>query len=405
MMRPPPTTSTSRPKSVPLWGWILAFLACFSRPIDAQSMVQLTSEEFYAMATANPVPFNLMIDVRTQSEWNTGHIENATLLAGLQNQLGDGTNQEEVQATLEALGIWNCRSCAVVVYCRSGARAGAALTALEQAGFTGTLYNGLGVSQWAAAGYDLVTTSSKQDWPCMTTPATLVAITPAVATKQVSVRSFCEARPLVPENEGLSAREQEQEMILQELEENKALFAAQLDQNNATSYSFLYANDCFCVPQGYPWLVSVDLQHLMMGMKFPVPSSFGVSNNETTAPSMPSGPEVETIHTVTSAIATMGETSGENLVQTGPSYLSFLSMVDLFNMISDAVARDAASIDVVYNQQWGYPESIVIDYVEMMIDEEMYIRVSNFTISTWQDEFEDNGDEGDLQDDNSTLFD
>lgn len=388
----------SKPTSVPLWGWILAFLACFSQSIDAQSMVQLTSEEFYAMATADPVPFNLMIDVRTESEWNTGHIENATLLAGLQNQLNG--SPEEAQATLEALGIWNCRSCAVVVYCRSGARAGAALTALEQAGFTGTLYNGLGVSQWAAAGYDLVTTASKQDWPCMAT-APLVPIAPAVTTKQVSVRSFCEAKPLLPETEGLSAREQEQQMILQELEENKALFAAQLAQNNATSYSFLYTNDCFCPPLGYPWLVSVELQHLMMGMKFPVPSAIGVNNE--TLPSMPSGPEVETIHTVTSAVATTGETSGEDLVQTGPEYLVFRSMIDLFNMISDAVAQDAASINVAYNQQWGYPEDIVIDYSEMMADEEMYVRTSNFTVSSWQKEFDD--DEGDLQADNSTLFD
>jgi len=42
----------------------------------------------------------------------------------------------------------------------SGGRAAAALEILIDAGFTGTLYNGQGVSQWQAAGNSLVNTDS-----------------------------------------------------------------------------------------------------------------------------------------------------------------------------------------------------------------------------------------------------
>ena len=46
------------------------------------------------------------------------------------------------------------------MYCRSGNRAGVAIDLLLESGFNGTIYNGLGTSQWTAAGYPLVTTES-----------------------------------------------------------------------------------------------------------------------------------------------------------------------------------------------------------------------------------------------------
>ena len=408
---------TTRPNLRPLWGWFatLLLLASVLAPsTQAAKIIELTSQEFYEMATATPVPlFNLMIDVRTEAEWNTGHIENATLRAGLQNQLTGTT--EEVQATLKELNIWNCRFCTVVVYCRSGARAGAALTALEQAGFIGTLYNGLGVSQWTAAGYELVTDpASNEDWPCMKSSSSDLISSDIAKRQAIDLESYyCQAAP----EDDVDEREQEQQMILQELEENKALFVAQLEMNNATSYSFLYNNNCFCPPQGYPWLMTVELQHLMMGMKYPEPADSNNSNNNETTnddiydPQMlvmpPSGPEVEMLHSVVSAVATspspLGE-AGVDLVSTGPDYLTFFSMMDLFDIISSAVERDAASINVVYHPVWGYPESIAIDYVEIMADEETYIFTSNFTVlsSSELDEL-DEDDEGDMPENNSTF--
>ena len=103
------------------------------------------------MATAGSV--DLILDVRTQDEWNSGHIENATFAENLGPQL---SNTNDKQSVLQDLGIWGCRTCRVIAYCRSGARAGEALGLLVEAGFRGELYNGLGINDWRQAGYDLV---------------------------------------------------------------------------------------------------------------------------------------------------------------------------------------------------------------------------------------------------------
>ena len=102
--------------------------------------------------------FKAIIDVRTRAEWDVGHIINATLLDSLQEA---GTADEI--ATIADLN--GCQNCPIVVYCRSGSRAAQALQKLELAGFQGPLYNGLGVNQWQAAGYELVNTLSLEP-PC-----------------------------------------------------------------------------------------------------------------------------------------------------------------------------------------------------------------------------------------------
>ena len=92
--------------------------------------------------------------MRTLAEWEeTGHVENATLLDSLQN----ANTAEEIATTADLEG---CDQCPIVVYCRSGSRAAAALEKLELAGFQGPLYNGLGVNQWIEAGFELVMTDS-----------------------------------------------------------------------------------------------------------------------------------------------------------------------------------------------------------------------------------------------------
>ena len=50
----------------------------------------------------------------------------------------------------------------------------------------------------------------------------------------------------------------------------------------------------------------------------------------------------------------------------------------LFQAIQDAINRKAYSIKVKYNQQYGYPESIAVDYHKMMSDEELYLSVKDF---------------------------
>ncbi len=49
----------------------------------------------------------------------------------------------------------------------------------------------------------------------------------------------------------------------------------------------------------------------------------------------------------------------------------------LFKTIQDAIDRKAHSIKVKYNEQYGYPASIVVDYDERMADEELYLNAKD----------------------------
>ena len=49
-----------------------------------------------------------------------------------------------------------------------------------------------------------------------------------------------------------------------------------------------------------------------------------------------------------------------------------------FDKIQDAINRKAHQLTIKYNEQYGYPESISIDYDKMMADEELYISAKDF---------------------------
>lgn len=148
----------------------------------------------------SPVTDSAIVDVRTQSEWDSGHIEGATLV---ENLATFGSSSHQGGSPLDLAG---CESCSIVVYCRkkkkkscvlmykerialihlslsfclcfsvfvcprffciaqkllkgSGARASDAIQVLIANGFTGKLFNGQGTSQWTGAGYDLVQSPS-----------------------------------------------------------------------------------------------------------------------------------------------------------------------------------------------------------------------------------------------------
>jgi phage shock protein E len=111
-----------------------------------------SAQEFHQALMEGQV--DVIIDTRNPSEWAQGHIENATFLDSLQRF--NTSSQMAVPADL-----FGCRfECRIVVYCASGNRAQIAATVLEEAGFHAPIYNGLGASQWVAAGYALVTTPS-----------------------------------------------------------------------------------------------------------------------------------------------------------------------------------------------------------------------------------------------------
>ncbi len=49
-----------------------------------------------------------------------------------------------------------------------------------------------------------------------------------------------------------------------------------------------------------------------------------------------------------------------------------------FSKIQDAIDRKAAVITVKYNEQYGYPETLSIDYDKMIADEELRLSAKNF---------------------------
>lgn len=83
-----------------------------------------------------------MLDVRTQEEWDAGHIPDATLIPLDQLQ----TRMNEVPKDQR-----------VVVVCRSGNRSAQARDILKQAGWTLVTSMAGGMNEWTAAGFDVVT--------------------------------------------------------------------------------------------------------------------------------------------------------------------------------------------------------------------------------------------------------
>lgn len=49
-----------------------------------------------------------------------------------------------------------------------------------------------------------------------------------------------------------------------------------------------------------------------------------------------------------------------------------------FAKIQDAIDKKAAVITVKYNEQYGYPETLSIDYNKMIADEELWLSAKNF---------------------------
>jgi len=76
-------------------------------------------------------------------------------------------------------------------------------------------------------------------------------------------------------------------------------------------------------------------------------------------------------------------TSGEYVADSGLTnsvdLTNHKTIDDLFEIIASAIEQDAHRIEVTYNSEQGYPESIFIDHEEMMADEESIYTVSSLT--------------------------
>ena len=87
---------------------------------------KISAEEAYEMMISQEI---VVVDVRTREEYDGGHIENAVLVP---NE-SIGSEMPETLPDKEAT---------LLVYCRSGRRAEAALTELKKAGYTNVTNHG-----------------------------------------------------------------------------------------------------------------------------------------------------------------------------------------------------------------------------------------------------------------------
>lgn len=139
----------------------MKFILLSLLPLAHAVVTELSTQQFFEGIQANK--FQVIVDVRSQAEFDAGHIEGAFSMENL-FYFGMGSLESSTPADLEG-----CELCHIAVYDRSGGRTINAIKILEQAGFM-NLYNGQGSSQWTLAGYPLVTDASVMP-PCASDPA------------------------------------------------------------------------------------------------------------------------------------------------------------------------------------------------------------------------------------------
>ena len=84
--------------------------------------------------------------------------------------------------------------------------------------------------------------------------------------------------------------------------------------------------------------------------------------------------------TVRGGVVTSVAFAGEELTVTPPSPERFVPVEELFALLQDAVTRNAARIEVAYDERYGYPAELFIDYDERMADEETRFVMRGFTL-------------------------
>lgn len=111
---------------------LLLFTGCGGNSMEQNSYQQITQEEAKQMMDQQEV---LILDVREQSEYDSGHIPGAVLLPV-------GTIDEDTAAE-----VIPAEDTVVLVYCRSGNRSRKAAAALAELGYT-NIYEFGGITTW-----------------------------------------------------------------------------------------------------------------------------------------------------------------------------------------------------------------------------------------------------------------
>ncbi|MBD2355028.1 hypothetical protein H6G41_10400 [Tolypothrix sp. FACHB-123] len=133
-----------------------------------------------------------------------------------------------------------------------------------------------------------------------------------------------------------------QSPVRSNLNQRKLQFNRRLwEKQNIVNYRYTFSNGCFCIPDAR-------------------------------------GPVVIEVRNGKTRSITSVETG---LRVTNPEYFeNYNTIPKLFNVIQDAIARQAFSLDVNYSARYGYPTQINIDYNAQIADEELYLTIENFQV-------------------------
>ena len=120
-------------------------------PLWAQDLAPQALNELLQARKEGKARF-VLVDVRTPQEYQAGYIEGTDLLLPLQ------ILEDRYTLLLDSLKV-DPEQDTVIVYCRSGRRAGVAKKILEGKGFK-HVFNGGGILQWTRAGFKLAVPAS-----------------------------------------------------------------------------------------------------------------------------------------------------------------------------------------------------------------------------------------------------
>ena len=127
------TRNTNAIRFAALWVVSLLILGC--TPVGAPEVRELSQQELLT----NPPEGALILDVRTSAEFSSGHVPGAVNIP-----------HDELASRLSELNSTSNRP--LVVYCRSGKRAGVAGAILLQAGYTNVLHLEGDMLDWQSSG-------------------------------------------------------------------------------------------------------------------------------------------------------------------------------------------------------------------------------------------------------------
>ncbi|MBD2344190.1 DUF6174 domain-containing protein [Anabaena subtropica] len=133
----------------------------------------------------------------------------------------------------------------------------------------------------------------------------------------------------------------EESNLRQNLNLRRLIFNRQLwDSKNISNYRYRLSNSCFCLPEARG------------------PVVIEVRNGQTIS--------------ITSV--------NPDQVINPQFFQQYSTVPKLFNVIQDAIKRQAFSLNISYDHKFGYPTEISIDYNSQIADEELFLTIENFEV-------------------------